>query len=156
MLVRWSFGHIVICFATLLYHFTHIWTNLLTKCTQCQFLSADVFFAGAFTQYSEAQKNLEKYIKKSAKQKLRDHRRRARWGRGASQAACWRGQALGRARRSPGWAHLLRCPPLVIPKLLFRWFFYIFFCILSGFRKLGKSPCKKDISRQKLALGALG
>ena len=29
-------------FGTLLYTFDHIWTNLLTQCTQCQFLSADV------------------------------------------------------------------------------------------------------------------
>jgi len=75
-------GDIVICFATLLYHFTHIWTNLLTQCTQCQFLSADVYFAGAFTQFSEAQKNSEKIYKKLAKQKLPDPRRWATGGQG--------------------------------------------------------------------------
>ena len=60
-------GDIVICFATLLYHFTHIWTNLLTQCTQCQFLCADVYFVGAFTQFSEARKIPGKIYKKSAK-----------------------------------------------------------------------------------------
>ena len=54
---------IVICFATLLYHFTHIWTNLLTQCIQCQFLSADVFFAGDFTQISTAPKIPRKIYK---------------------------------------------------------------------------------------------
>ena len=37
-------GDIVICFATLLYHFTHIWINLLTQCTQCQFLFFPCFW----------------------------------------------------------------------------------------------------------------
>ena len=55
-------GDIVICFATLSYHFTHIWTLLFTQCIQCQFLSADVYFAGAFTQFSEALKIPEKNI----------------------------------------------------------------------------------------------
>src|SRR4051812_29572498 len=40
---------IATCFATLLYHFTHIWTNLLTQCTQCQFLSSDVFTYSNFS-----------------------------------------------------------------------------------------------------------
>src|SRR3954463_16564186 len=39
---------IATCFATLLYHFTHIWTDLLTQCTQCQFLFADVFSCSDF------------------------------------------------------------------------------------------------------------
>ena len=58
---------IIICFATLLYLFTHIWTNLLTQCTQCQFLSADVYFARGFIQFSEARKNPEKIYKKISK-----------------------------------------------------------------------------------------
>ena len=64
-------GNIVICFATLLYHFTHIWTNLLTQCTQCQFLSADEYFAGAFTQFSEARKIPDKYIKNQRNRSFR-------------------------------------------------------------------------------------
>ena len=56
-------GDIVICFSTHLYHFTHIWTNLLTQCTQCQFLSSDVFFARDFTQFSETRKSLRKLYK---------------------------------------------------------------------------------------------
>ena len=56
-------GDIVICFVTLLYHFTHIWTNLLTQCTECQFLCADVFFAGASTQISKAPKIPRKLYK---------------------------------------------------------------------------------------------
>ena len=49
-------GDIIICFATLLYHFTHIWTNIITQCTQCQFLSADVYFAGASGSPKEGQR----------------------------------------------------------------------------------------------------
>lgn len=55
-LVHDILGDIGICLPTLLYHFTHIWTKLLTQCTQCQFLSSDVYFAGAFTQFFEARK----------------------------------------------------------------------------------------------------
>ena len=75
-------GDIVICFAIILYHFTHIWTNLLNQCTQCQFISADVYFARVFTQFSEARKIPRKIYKKLPKQKLRDHRRRATGGHG--------------------------------------------------------------------------
>src|SRR3954463_4695462 len=47
---------IATCLATLLYPFTHIWTNLLTQCTQCQFLSVDVFSCSDFSPISNARK----------------------------------------------------------------------------------------------------
>ena len=75
-------GDIVICFATLLYFFTHIWTNLLTQCTQCQFLSADVFFAGTFTQFPLSQKSQEKYIKMSVTEASRSTKMGQRGSRG--------------------------------------------------------------------------
>src|ERR1041385_5373921 len=69
-------GDIAMCFATLSYLFTHIWTNLLTQCTQCQFLSADVCELQGFTHIYRAQK-IPKYIyKKSARQKIPEDRRR--------------------------------------------------------------------------------
>ena len=65
---------------------------------------------GLLPNFLKPEKLHKNIYKKSAKQKLPDHRRWARGGPGASQAACWRGQALGRARRSPGWV-----PPPLVP-----------------------------------------
>ena len=73
-------GDIAMCFATLSYLFTHIWTNLLTQCTQCQFLSADVCELQVFTHIYSAQKIPGKIYKKSAQQKLHEARRRAGGG----------------------------------------------------------------------------
>src|SRR3954471_1592104 len=56
-------GDIAMCFVTLSYHFTHIWTNLLTQCTQCQFLSPDVRELQVFTHIYSAPKIPRKYIK---------------------------------------------------------------------------------------------
>ena len=67
-------------FATLLCLFQHIWTNLLTQCTQCQFLSADVCELQIYTHIYSAQKIPRKIYKKSAFQKTADHRRRAGGG----------------------------------------------------------------------------
>ena len=55
---------IATCFATLLCHFTHISTNLLTQCTQCQFLSADICKLQVFTHIYRSQKIPEKTYKK--------------------------------------------------------------------------------------------
>src|SRR3954466_9564270 len=73
-------GDIAMCFATLSYLFTHIWTNLLTQCTQYQFLSADVCELQVFTHIKRAQKIARKIYKKSACQKLHEARRRAGGG----------------------------------------------------------------------------
>src|SRR4051794_1681951 len=66
--------------ATLSCLFQHIWTNLLTQCTQCQFLSADVCELQVYTHIYSGQKNSTKIYKKSAQQKLHKARRRARGG----------------------------------------------------------------------------
>ena len=55
-----------ICFAIFSYLFTHIWTNLLTQCTPCQFLSANVCELQVFTHIYSAQKFPRKIYKKSA------------------------------------------------------------------------------------------
>ena len=51
------FGEISMCFATLSYIFQHIWTNLLTQCTQCQFLSTGVCELQVNTHIYSTQKN---------------------------------------------------------------------------------------------------
>ena len=56
-------GDIAMCFATISYIFQHIWTNLLTQCTQCQFLSDDVCELQVYTPIYNAQKIQQKYIK---------------------------------------------------------------------------------------------
>src|SRR4051812_46281033 len=68
-------GDIAMCFATLSYLFQHIWTNLLTQCTQCQFLSANVRALQVYTHIYSAQKIPRKLYKKSAFQKTPDARR---------------------------------------------------------------------------------
>src|ERR1041385_2250279 len=95
-------GDISMCFATLSYLFTHIWTNLLTQCTQCQFLPADVCKLQVFTHTYRAPKISQKSDKESAGQKLLDDRRRARGEPGPTQAATWCGPPPGHATRSPG------------------------------------------------------
>src|SRR3954470_11415288 len=75
-------GDIAMCFATLSYLFTHIWTNLLTQCTQCQFLSADVCKLQVFTHLYRALKIPQKSDKQSKGRKLPDHRRRDGGGPG--------------------------------------------------------------------------
>ena len=102
-------GDIVICFATLLYHFTHIWTNLLTQCIQCQFMSTDVFLQGLLPNFPKPEKSRQKYIKIQRNGSFHITGD-GPGGPRASQAAYWRGQALGRARRSPGWV-----PPPLVP-----------------------------------------
>src|ERR1041385_3631779 len=69
-------GDIAMCFATLLYPFTHIWTNLLTQCTQCQFMSADVCKLQVFTHIYRAPKIPRKSDKKSAYRKLTKSRKK--------------------------------------------------------------------------------
>ena len=82
-------------------------------------------------------------------------RRRAPEGVAPTQAAWWRDQGVVRAgwplgrRVAPLWTHLMPLEASVT--LIFIYFSRDFW----GSGNLGKSPCKKDISVQKLALGAL-
>src|SRR4051812_45149823 len=59
-------------FNTLSYLFQHIWTNLLTQCTQCQFLSANVCELQVYTHIYNGQKIPIKLYKKSASRKTRE------------------------------------------------------------------------------------
>src|SRR3954469_2575303 len=90
-------GDNVMYFFTLSYLFTHIWTNLLTQCTQCQFLSADVCKLQVFTHIYRAPKIKKKTDKKSAQKKLLESPKKGQ--RGATPS------------RRPGGA----APPLAAP-----------------------------------------
>src|SRR3954470_12942706 len=65
-LLHACFGCYCYVFATPSYLFQHIWTNLLTQCTQCQFLSADVCELQVYTHIYSGQKNPIKIYQKSA------------------------------------------------------------------------------------------
>ena len=63
VLLHAYYGWYCYVFATLLYLFKHIWTNLLTQCTQCQFLSTDLCELQVFTHIYNEPKIPKKYIK---------------------------------------------------------------------------------------------
>ena len=58
------------CFATLSYLFQHIWTNLLTQCTQCQFLSAMSVNCKFIPIFTVPKKFHKKYIKNQRSRRL--------------------------------------------------------------------------------------
>src|SRR3954469_12559157 len=93
-------GDIAMCFSTLLYLFTHIWTNLLTKCTQCQFLSADVCKLQVFTHIYRTPKIPRKSDKKSAYRNLLESLKEGQRGATPLQADRGRGPTPVRARRA--------------------------------------------------------
>src|SRR3954463_13235536 len=65
-LLHACFGCYYYMFATHSYLFQHIWTNLLTQCTQCRFLSSDVCELQVYTHIYSGQKIPTKIYKKSA------------------------------------------------------------------------------------------
>src|ERR1043165_7598962 len=84
------------------YTFEHIWTNLLTQCTQ---LSVPVFCSfciSGFPAIKSAPKILEKLNKKSAPWKLLESPRDRGGPPQRLQKGPWRGPALGRAMEPHG------------------------------------------------------
>src|SRR3954470_14007495 len=69
------------CFFELLYTFEHIWTNLLTQCTQLPVVVFYCFCISGFSAIKSAPKIPEKSDKKSALRKLP---KKLREGRGAT------------------------------------------------------------------------
>src|SRR3954469_19225092 len=63
-LLHACFGCYCYVFATLLYLVQHIWTNLLTECTECQFLSVDVYELQVYTHIYSGPKIPTKIHKK--------------------------------------------------------------------------------------------
>src|SRR3954471_3238056 len=91
------------CLLELSYTFEHIWTNLLTQCTQ---LPVPVFFCfciSGFPAIKSAPKIPEKLYKKSASQKPLESPRKERGPPQGLQKGPWRGPTLGRARRPSGF-----------------------------------------------------
>lgn len=74
---------------------------------------------------------------------------------GPTQAAFWSGLGVGRTHRSPGWPLAPLWAPSVLREASGALILIYFSRHFSGFEKLGESPCKIDIRRQKLALSAL-
>ena len=97
-------------FVTLSYLFQHIWTNLLTKCTQCQFLSTDVCELQICTHIYSGQKIQQKYIKNQRSRRLRIPKEETEGGHPLPSVQ-GRGPTPGHARRLPG----RRGHPLVPP-----------------------------------------
>ena len=94
------------------YHFTHIWTNLLTQCTQCQFLCARVYFAGAFTQFSKAQKIPRKIYKNQHTGSFQITEDGPKGSQGPPRRPVGAAYPLAAPRGRLGGSHLLWCPTL--------------------------------------------
>ena len=73
---------------------------------------------------------------------------------GPTQATSWHDLGPGRASRPPGRPLAPLWPSFGDPEASVLLIFLYIFLDFFGLRKLGKSPCKIDMSRQKLALGA--
>src|SRR3954468_15844290 len=86
----------------LLYTFEHIWTNLLTQCTQLPVVVFCYFCILGFPAIKSAPKIPEKSDKKAALRKLPEKSREGRGAPPGDQKGPWRGPTLGRARGPPG------------------------------------------------------
>src|SRR4051812_25947372 len=91
------------------YTFDHIWTNLLTQCTQLPVPVFCCFCISGFPAIKSAPKNQEKIYKKSALPKLPES---PKWDQKATTRGP-SGAAKGRAREGPSWitGGAPRCPP---------------------------------------------
>src|ERR1041385_1148814 len=93
------------------YTFEHIWTNLLTQCTQLPVPVFCCFCISGFPAIKSAPKILEKIYKKSASRKLPESpRKEGRATTGTPERSLARPHP--RPRRAPSW---LPCAPLVPP-----------------------------------------
>src|SRR3954469_2376874 len=93
----------------------HIWTNLLTQCTQLPVPVFCCFCISGFPAIKRAPKIPEKLYKKSASRKPPESPKEERGAPQGLQKGPWRGPTLGRARGPPG------CPvdPLGAPLRLY-------------------------------------
>src|SRR3954468_16442912 len=98
-----------------LYTFEHIWTNLLTQCTQLPVPIFCYFCISGFPAIKSDPKIPKKYIQNQRPGSLRNHQRRRGGPPQGLQKGPWRGPTLGRARGPPG------CPvdPLGAPLRLY-------------------------------------
>src|SRR4051812_31458755 len=86
---------------TLPYTFDHIWTNLLTQCTQFPVPVFCCFCISGFRPLKVLQKFQKNYIKNQRPGSFRNHQRSEGGPPPVSQEGRWRGPALGRAKHPP-------------------------------------------------------
>src|SRR3954467_13755344 len=84
------------------YTFEHIWTNLLTQCTQLPVPVFCCFCISGFPAIKSAPNILEKIYKKSASRKPPEAPRNKGGLPPGLQKGPWRGPVLGHARHPPG------------------------------------------------------
>ena len=100
MHVLCDFAMFCLNFHTLL---NHIWTNLLTQCTQLPVPVFCCFCISGFLAIKSAPKFLGKYIKNQRNRSLRNHQRSGGGTPPGDQEGPWRDPTLGRSRRPPGF-----------------------------------------------------
>src|SRR3954464_3195476 len=83
------------------YTFEHIWTNLLTQCTQLPASVFCYFCISGFPAIKSAPKIPGKYIKNQRNRSFRNHQEREGGPPPGSKGGGWRGPTLGRARDPP-------------------------------------------------------
>src|SRR3954464_14888660 len=81
--------------------FYHIWTNLLTQCTQLPVPVFCCFCISGFPAIKSAPKIAENYIKNQRPGSFRNHQGRKGGPPPGSHEGAWRGPALGRATCPP-------------------------------------------------------
>src|SRR3954466_6064657 len=87
-------------FLELSYTFDHIWTNLLTQCTQLPVPVFCCFYISGFPTIKSARKN---QIKNQRPGSFPNNQEREGGPPPGLQEGPWRGPTLGRARRPPGF-----------------------------------------------------
>src|SRR3982750_2324959 len=94
------------------YTFDHIWTNLLTQCTQLPVPVFCCFCIPGFPAIKSAPKILEKLYKKSASRKPPKSSRKERSGPTRAPEGSLARPPLGRAGHPPGFPVAPSVPPL--------------------------------------------
>src|SRR4051812_9783471 len=97
------------------YTFEHIWTNLLTQCTQLPVVVFCCFCISGFPALKVLQKIRKNLIKNQRPGSFRKHQRREGGPPQGLQKGPWRGPTLGRAGEPPGSP----VPPLGPPLRLY-------------------------------------
>src|SRR3954468_13939607 len=101
-----------VTFPCFTYTFDHIWTNLLTQCTQLSVPVFCCFCISGFPAIKSAPKIPEKLYKKSASRKPLETPKEDRGPPQGLQKGPWRGPTLGRVRGPPGCPVAPLCAPL--------------------------------------------
>src|SRR3954469_6470263 len=96
-----NFCDFAMFFLNFLTLFEHIWTNLLTQCTQLSVAVFCCFCISGFPTIKSAPKNPENQIKNQRPGSFRNHQGSGGGPPQGLQKGPWRGPTLGRAREPP-------------------------------------------------------